>query len=526
MAARATRLIAAGVLAAACVSCVQNDGTRFNPVEDAFTVSEEEERELGFEFDQALRENAIVIEDPVVAGFINDLGQEIVREIEPQPFVYRFRVVQHPALNAFAVPGGYIYFHSGTLLSAGSIDELAGVMGHEIAHVKAHHYKRMREKAQIPELLANIAGIAAAVATKEVAPMIAAQAANVAVQLRFSREFENEADQLGGVFMTRSGYRPDGITRFFERIMEVSERYPQDIPPYLFSHPDVGDRIRSVEQRAKSLRTTGSPDPRFAGELREVQARLAYLLDTGRENVPPPSPPEDPRRLDPHLEQADRLAQEGRLDEALLVLAGAERLEPNDPRAPYQIAERLAALGRHREAIVAYRRTVRLDPTRARVFYRLGVSHRAVGSRHSAVHAFEQAAQRAGARSDLRKRSEWQIETLIFPPFTETRFADARAESLGERPEARRDVFPAEIAGVAWWGHLDERYDRFAERLRVRWLGPRGVHVETPVKAAEGGWARSVLELPTDAEPGNWKIEVLYEGDVLERGAFGIQPST
>ncbi len=526
MAARAKRLIAAGALAAACASCIQDDGTRFNPVQDALTVSEEEERELGFEFDRTLRDNAIVIEDPVVAGFINDLGQDIVSETEPQPFIYRFRVVQHPALNAFAVPGGYVYFHSGTLLAAGSIDELAGVMGHEIAHVKARHYKRMREKAQIPELLTNLAGVAAAVATKDVAPLVAAQAANVALQLRFSREYENEADQLGGVFMTRAGYRPDGITRFFERIVDVNKRYPQEVPPYLFSHPDVEDRIRSVEQQSKKLRTTGSSDPRFARELRRVQARLAYLLDTGRENVPPPRPPEDPHRIDPYLAQADRLAQEGRVDETLVVLAGAERLEPTDPRASYQIAEQLAALGRHQEAIVAYRRTVRLDPTRARVFYRLGVAHRAVGSRHSAVHAFEQAAQRSGSRSDLRKRSEWQIETLVFPPFTEMRFAGAVPEGPGNQPGAGRDQFPANTKGVIWWGQLDERYDGYAKRLRVRWLGPRGMRLETPVQEAEDDWARSVLELPAGANPGTWKIEVLYEGDVLERDSFGIQPPT
>ncbi|HJO23234.1 MAG: M48 family metalloprotease [Myxococcota bacterium] len=526
MAARTTRLIAAGALAAACAACVQNDGTRFNPVEDALTISEEEERELGFQFDQALHEKAVVVEDPIVAAFINDLGQEIVRGLEPQPFIYRFRIVQDPALNAFAVPGGYVYFHSGTVLAAGNIDELAGVMGHEIAHVKAHHYKRMREKAQIPELLTNLAGIAAAVATKDATPAIAAQAANVAVQLRFSREFENEADELGGVFMTRAGYQPGGITRFFERILEVQERYPQTIPPYLYSHPDVDDRIRSVEQQAKNLRATGAPDPRFAEELRVAQGRLAYLLDTDRENVPPPSPPENPRRLDPHLQRADRLAQEGQVDEALIVLSSAERLEPNDPRAAYQIAELLAARGRHHEAIVAYRRTVRLDPTRARVFYRMGLAHRAVGSRHSAVHAFEQAARRAGTRSDLRKRCDWQIETLVFPPFDEMSFADARTETLDERPAARLDVFPAQTAGVAWWGHLDERYDGYAERFRVRWHGPRGVRVETPVEEAGDGWARSVLELPPDAVPGEWKTEVLYEGDVLERSSFQLQSST
>jgi len=533
VAARTARLILAGALAATCTACVQDDGTRFNPVQDALTVSEEEERELGFEFDRALRENAVVIEDPVIAGFINDLGQEVVRGIEPQPFIYRFRVIQHPALNAFAVPGGYVYFHSGTVLAAGNIDELAGVMGHEVAHVKAHHYKRAREKSQIPELLTNLAGIAASIATKDATPMVAAQSANVAVQLRFSREFENEADQLGGVFMTRAGYRPDGITRFFERILELSERYPQQVPPYLYSHPDVEDRIRSVEQQAQKLRTTGAPDPRFARELREVQARLAYLLDTGRDNVPPPSPPEDPKRIEPHLRRADRLAQEGRLDEALVVLAGAERLEPNDPRAPYQIAELLAARGRHLEAIAAYRRTVRLDPTRARVFYRMGVAHRAVGARHSAVHAFEQAVQRSGARSDLRKRSEWQIETLIFPPFTETRLTEVAAtgprEDPGtgprEDPGTGEESFAATATGIVWWGKLADRYDGYADRLQVRWRGPRGVLVTTPTEETEEGWARSQLELPAAGKPGSWKLEVLYEGDVLKRSAFRLQPS-
>ena len=147
------------------LSCVQNDGSRFNPI-DAYTkVSVEQEREIGATFDSQIQEHIRLIDDPVVLEFVNDLGRSIVRTIEPQPFIYRFRVIVDPSLNAFAVPGGYIYLHSGTILQSAALDELAGVVAHEIGHVKGRHYARMREKAAIPDLLAKLAGMAAAVTT-------------------------------------------------------------------------------------------------------------------------------------------------------------------------------------------------------------------------------------------------------------------------------------------------------------------------------------------------------------------------
>jgi predicted Zn-dependent protease len=133
------------------VACVQNDGTRFNPIEAYTDVSIEQEREMGAEFDRLIRDHILLIDDPVVLGFVNDLGYTIVRKIEPQPFIYHFRVIVDPTLNAFAVPGGYIYLHSGTILQSGSLHELAGVVAHEIGHVKGRHYARMREKAAIPD---------------------------------------------------------------------------------------------------------------------------------------------------------------------------------------------------------------------------------------------------------------------------------------------------------------------------------------------------------------------------------------
>jgi len=528
MAARTALLILAALGLAWLPACVQNDGTRFNPIKDMTTVSDDEERELGLAFDRELRKKVVVIEDPVVAGFINDLGQEIVRTIEPQPFIYRFRVIEDPSLNAFAVPGGYVYFHSGTLLAAGSVDELAGVMAHEIAHVKAHHYARMRKKTQIPDLLVGLAGMAAAVATKEPGVLVAAQAANVAVKLKFSREFENEADQLGSIFMTRAGFDPAAITRFFERIVREEKRYPDNIPPYLFSHPDVEDRIESVTLQAEELRPTRLADPRFNEALHDAQARLAYLVETRRSSVPPHAPPADPTKTDPLLDEAARLAAQGKPDEALVLLARAEALEPNDPRVPYQIGELLAAQGRQRQAAEAYRRTIRLDPTRALVFYKLGLCLEAAGDRHSAVHAYEQASERAGESSVLRERAEWQIETLVFPVLTETGFADgAEGEGEGDTPLGHgQEVFPPGASRVAWWARLHPRYGAYAERMTVRWIAPNGAVVrETPVERRSRSYVVSVLELPASgaAETGKWTAEARFEDEVLARQSFRIQ---
>jgi predicted Zn-dependent protease len=524
MAARTAFLILAVLALAGLATCVQDDGTRFNPVKDMTSVSEDEERELGLAFDRELRKKVVVIEDPVVAGFINDLGQEIVRTIEPQPFIYRFRVIQDPSLNAFAVPGGYVYFHSGTVLSAGNIDELAGVMGHEIAHVKAHHYARLKKKSQIPDLLVGLAGMAAAVATKEPGVLVAAQAANVAVKLKYSREFENEADRLGSIFVTRAGFDAAGITRFFERIVREEKRHPHNVPPYLFSHPDVDDRIESVSIQARDLRATRLADPHFTEALHDAQARLAYLLETGRSSVPPHATPPDLAKTDPLLSEATDLAAEGRSDEALVLLARAEAVEPNDPRVPYQIGELLAAQGRQRQAAEAYRRTVRLDPTRALVFYKLGLCLEALGDRHSAVHAYEQASERAGESSVLRERAEWQIETLVFPVLPEAGFADGD-EGQGDTPMGRSlDTFPPGATRVAWWGRLHPRYGAYVERIRVRWIAPGGAVVrETPIERRSRTYVGTVLELPATAETGEWTAEARFEDDVLARQSFWLQ---
>jgi predicted Zn-dependent protease len=523
MAAGSRRLRAA--IAAALplwLACVQDDGSRFNPIRQIVPVIDEHaERELGWQFDQALLEAVPVIDDPVVTGFLSDLGQTIVRELGPQPFVYRFRIIEDSSLNAFAVPGGFVYFHTGTILAAGSIDELAGVMGHEIAHVKAHHYARMRQEQAIPDLATQIVGMAAAVATREPGLLLVAQGINVSMQLRYSREAEAEADQLGAIWMSRAGFAPAGITRFFERILDIQRRQPSRIPPYLYSHPAVEERIEAVRLQAEGLEPVKRRDPDWNERLGRVQARLGLLLDLGRNSLPPPAQTADTRRTDPLLAEADARAQRGEIDAALLSLARAEQIEPNDPRVSYRIGELLQASGRPTDAAEAFRRTLRLDPSRALVFFKLGQAYKEVGNRQQAVFAFEQASWRGSESSGLRGRARWEVEKLTFPVVLESGFSDRIPSEI--LPPAARDGFTSDAPRMGWWGRLGPHFVPHADRLELRWLDPQQKEaLRAPPMRMERLYLGSVLEPKGPLAAGRWTVEVLLDGDVVRRDAVTV----
>jgi len=515
---------AAALALAIAAACVQDDGTRWSP-KDIIEVSQQEERALGLEFDRWAREHLEIIEDPVVMGFIHDLGQSIVRTIEPQPFVYRFRVIRDDRLNAFAVPGGYIYFHSATILRAGSLQEVAGVMGHEIAHVKARHYKRGVEAQTIPAALMQLAAVGASAATGHPAPMIVGMGLNVAFQLRYSREFEMEADRFGSVFMTRAGYDVGGMAHFFERIVAEDTLRPPgvEVPPYLFTHPAVEERIDSVRALADELQPVATPPPDMERAFAEAQARLALLEATDRTLWRGPLLPADKARSDPALERARTAAEQGDTDTALAVLRGAERAAPSDPRLPLHLGELLEEEGRIEEAAEAYRRAVRLDPTTGLVLYKLGRTYARLGDRHRAAYYLEQATLHLGAGSALRRSAERGIERLEFPVVREAGLA-AELRS-GEPGPARRRFAPGEA--VVWWGRIGPRYLDLREQMRVRWAGPGGeVRHETPVRSEGPSYA--VAEIPSAPRPrtaGTWTVETLLQDDVVDRRTFEVTPA-
>jgi len=524
---RQLRRVAATALLGA-LACIQDDGSRFNPLQAYAKVSIEQEREMGTEFDRQVQEHVRLIDDPVVLGFINDLGQSIVRRIEPQPFIYHFRVIVDPSLNAFAVPGGYIYFHSGTILEAGSLGELAGVVAHEIGHVKGRHYARMREKAAIPDLLAKIGGLAAAVATREPGMLVATEGLNVALQLRFSREFETEADEIGSNFMARAGYHPEGMARFFERIILSSHDIRVQIPPYLYSHPALEERIDSNRAGLDTITVTGEPAPEMRRAFREAQARLSLLVGSDRTTWFGSVPAADRSKTDPLLAEAKRLADDGEIGGGLALLDEAQRREPYDPRVPFLRAELLEQSGRTREAIGAYRRALAIDPSVGLVYYRLGMAYLSLDDRHKATFYLEQAIHRFAGEGPLTARARRQIERLTFPPIGDAGIADGvDVDSEAGHFGSPREEFRSGDAQVVWWGRISQRYLPVREQIRVRFTDPSGgVVQERDVEKARKPYACSTLELGAGVADrhGIWRVEALLDDRPIDRRTFRLTP--
>jgi tetratricopeptide (TPR) repeat protein len=325
--------------------------------------------------------------------------------------------------------------------------------------------------------------------------------------------------------MTRAGYAPAAITRFFERILAEQRQLPDRIPPYLFTHPDVEARIAAITAQAEKLRPGAEAVASEDTQLREVQARLAQLVDARRATLPGPPPPAAAAG-DAALAAAERLVEAGQTDAALLGLARFETDQPADPRVSFRVGELLAEQGRHAEAVVAYRRTLRLDPTRALVFFKLGLAYRELGERHRAVYAFEQASLRAGAGNVLQRRSDWEVEKLTFTIVPESGITTA---GLPEPPAPASGGEPRIAAGtprVDWWARLGAHFAPYAGRIHVRWLAPGGrVVQDAEARRVRKPYLTASLELSEldEAPAGVWTVEAHLDDDVIDRQRFRLE---
>ncbi|MHC4410652.1 MAG: beta-barrel assembly-enhancing protease [Planctomycetota bacterium] len=549
------RSVAAIAILAFAAACSHDDGSHFNPMDLVVpSYSDDDLRQLGMDADREIQKQVEIIYDPIVSGYLNELGQELASQIAPQPFIYRFRIINAKSLNAFALPGGYIYIHSETLMRVGSVDELAGVLGHEIAHVQARHFSRREAKTALPGLAARVIGMGAAVAAKEPGLAAAGEGVNVSLKIGFTREYEAEADKLGAIWVTRAGYDPAELTHFLDKIIQSTDGFPDYLPPSLATHPFPEDRIHAIEADAESLHPKRVPDPEFAAALPLVQARLAFLLKTGRSSLNPGVLESSDPRVDAVIEQAKEAAERGDRDGALLLLSRIDGLESANPQIPFLIGELLYASGRYAEAAASYLRATQLDASRALVFFKLGEAFEAAGQPHRAVYAFEQAVLRTAEESELRKRSEWEIYKLTFVPIEASGFAEG---SISDAIDAASDALEAgsdestagfdestagfatpiaaelstEVSRIAWWARLGSRFRQYADEFDVRWIEPSGkIALEKSAKKRSADTIGSVLEFGRrkPAIAGRWTLEIALEDDVVDRQTFVIrqQPNT
>ena len=206
-------------------------------------------RNLVKEFVQAARREFTFVKDHEVVTSVNKVGRDILEANGIDPTTYHFLIVKKNQLNAFAIPGGYIFVFDGLLKKLDSIDALAGVLAHEIAHVKQNHFFKDSKKVGAINLATMAAVILAGLAGESSgAAGAVAQAANITVQLKFTRENEEEADLFAIKFLEKTHYNPAGLAEFFKTLSD-QERFKTEtaIPPYLSTHPGVIERRFMVE---------------------------------------------------------------------------------------------------------------------------------------------------------------------------------------------------------------------------------------------------------------------------------------
>ena len=184
----------------------------------------EKEIALGKQMAQEVERQAKIVDDPVIAEYVNRIGQNLVRNSDAKvPFT--IKVIDSEEINAFALPGGFFFVNTGILLNADNEAEMAGVMAHEIGHVAARHGTRQATRGQI----AQIGSIVPLIAVGGMAGYGIYQAMGLVVPmgfLKFSRGFESEADMLGLEYMYKSGYDPGAFVDFFEKVQSQEKRKP------------------------------------------------------------------------------------------------------------------------------------------------------------------------------------------------------------------------------------------------------------------------------------------------------------
>ena len=227
-------------------------------------LSEAEELAIGQQQDAEIRREMGVYDDPALQRYVEDIGQQLARASHRPNLPWSFTIVDSPAINAFALPGGYIYLTRGILAYLDDEAELAGVLGHEIGHVTARH----AAQAYTRQAQAGIGLAILSIFVPATAPFSDLSSAGLSVLfLRHGREAELEADRLGVEYGSSAGYDPAGVPRFLATLARVDALSERGVPNWLSTHPDPGSRVTKVEPVAS----------KFVSDAARAQNRDHYL---------------------------------------------------------------------------------------------------------------------------------------------------------------------------------------------------------------------------------------------------------
>ena len=208
-----------------------------------------------------------LVNDRASLQYLNQVGRRIAAQTPMGNMPWDFFIVDDPSVNAFNLPGGLVYVNRGLIAEADSLDQLAGVLAHEIGHGAARHGTQLMTRSYGYNLLAGLL----LGRNPSQGQQILAQVVGTGVLTNYSRNAEREADNLGVEYAYRAGYNPRGAADFFRQLLQLRQRRPTRVEQFFSSHPLTEDRIRNVEAAASRYGSRGTRDTR---DFQRFRSRL------------------------------------------------------------------------------------------------------------------------------------------------------------------------------------------------------------------------------------------------------------
>lgn len=246
-------------------------------------ISEEKEVAIGAEYAKEVERSAKLVKDPVVTEYVNRVAQNVARNSD-LTIPLTVKVIDDPSINAFALPGGFLFVNTGLILAADEEDQVAGVMAHEIAHVAARHWASQMTRQTILSY-ATLPLIFTPMSYPVYMGISSAMNFGIPMAfLKFSRADEAEADYLGIQYMYKAGYDPDSYVAFFGKVMEEERRVPGSVPQVFMDHPPTPDRIVKSEEEIKEILPKKDEYLVTTSEFKDVKARLKTIVGESKKH--------------------------------------------------------------------------------------------------------------------------------------------------------------------------------------------------------------------------------------------------
>lgn len=236
-------------------------------------ISQEKEIAIGKQYSDQIEKQAKILKDPVVNEYINRVAQNLARNSDLK-IPLTVHIIDDPAINAFMLPGGFMFINTGTILAADEEDEIAGVMGHEIAHAACRHWASRMTKATILQFSMLPMMFIPMTYPVYMGVMEAYMNGVPMVFLKFSRADEQQADFLGLQYMYKAGYDPNAFVGFFGKVMDEERHNPGSMAKVFEDHPPTGDRIIAAEEEIQKILPKRPEYLVSTSEFDDIRARL------------------------------------------------------------------------------------------------------------------------------------------------------------------------------------------------------------------------------------------------------------